>query len=123
MMVEAERQQGAERLPLFSWTANICTIAQVTNSSLRQVHVVLLSVRQYHKMHCDKTDHTKCSNRATKTVMLIWLSYSNSDNMCLVESTWQPEEKNSEASVSVECCSNHLYKQYGFIDYSVNYNI
>lgn len=62
------------RPPLVCWTGKLMlAIAKMTNSSIWQVDDFIASMWQYHKLHCNKTDHMNPSRTLH--------SYSNSDNM------------------------------------------
>lgn len=55
--------------------ANVCwlllAIEQVTNFSLTDLLHVVVSARQYYKMHHDETEHVNCARTPTKTVTSI----------------------------------------------------
>lgn len=55
--------------------ANVCwwllAIEQVSNFSLTGLLYVIVSARQYYKMHHDETEHVNCARTPTKTVTSI----------------------------------------------------
>lgn len=83
-------------MPRFFCKTGKLTCAKVVNFSLWQIQAVIVSVWQCHLMHGDETDPYWDSNVNF---------YSNSDDIRLFVSTWQPVEQNSEERVSpLACC-------------------